>query len=44
MKLCPNCGAKLTEVTGGYMRWEYGGGMFGEDYVIIAKCPYVIRN
>lgn len=39
MKLCPNCGAKLTEVTGGYMCLECGKGMFREDDVIIAKCP-----
>ena len=38
-KLCPKCGASLTEVTGGYLCMECGGGMFREDEVIVAKCP-----
>ena len=38
--LCPKCGAHLTEVIGGYMCYECGGGMFSEDEVITVKCPY----
>ena len=39
MKLCPNCGASLAEVIGGYMCHECGGGMFSEDEVICPQCP-----
>ena len=39
MRLCPNCGAALSEVIGGYLCHECGGGMFSEDEVITPKCP-----
>lgn len=39
MKICPNCGSQLSEVIGGYMCHECGGGMYGEDEVITPKCP-----
>lgn len=39
MKLCPNCGAELTGVIGGYICHECDGEMFGEDEVICPKCP-----
>ncbi len=39
MKLCPKCGAVLSEVIGGYLCHECGGGMFSDDEVIVAKCP-----
>lgn len=39
VKLCPKCGAELTEVIGGYLCHECGGGMFSEDEVICVKCP-----
>ncbi len=39
MKLCPNCGAMLCEVIGGYMCPDCGAGVFDEDDVITAKCP-----
>ena len=39
MKLCPECGAILTEVIGGYMCHECGGGMFSEEEVISPECP-----
>lgn len=39
VKLCPRCGATLTEVIGGYLCYECGGGMFSEDEVIVPKCP-----
>ncbi|WP_458454453.1 hypothetical protein [Methanobrevibacter sp.] len=40
MKLCPDCGAELAEVIGGYLCHECGGGMYGEEEVIIPKCPF----
>lgn len=39
MKLCPNCGEALSEVIGGYMCHNCGGGMYSEDEVIVPKCP-----
>lgn len=39
VKLCPNCGTVLTEVSGGYLCRECGRGMFLEDEVITLKCP-----
>ncbi|MBQ8017401.1 MAG: hypothetical protein IJ672_03095 [Methanobrevibacter sp.] len=39
VKLCPKCGANLTEVIGGYLCHECGGGMFSEDEVICPRCP-----
>ena len=40
VKLCPKCGASLSEVIGGYLCPECGGGMFTDDEVICPKCPY----
>ena len=39
MKICPKCGAELTDVIGGYLCHECGGGMFSDDEVIVARCP-----
>lgn len=40
MKMCPKCGAKLKDTTGGYLCFECGRGIFREDEVIVARCPY----
>lgn len=40
VKLCPKCGASLSEVIGGYLCPECGGGMFTDDEVICPRCPY----
>ena len=39
MKSCPNCGASLSEVIGGYLCNECSGGMYSEDEVITPRCP-----
>ena len=39
VKLCPKCGADLTEVIGGYLCHECGGGMYSDDEVITPSCP-----
>lgn len=39
VKKCPKCGASLSEVIGGYLCPECGGGMFLEDEVICPRCP-----
>ena len=39
VKLCPKCGASLSDVIGGYLCPECGGGMFDDDEVIIPRCP-----
>ncbi len=39
VKLCPKCGAMLSDVGGGYLCPECGGGMFRDDEVICPQCP-----